>query len=112
MIYREEQKLSTFKSSALMLGCSNKRTLPHHIPEGNIDMSEVQTKCWVMYFSESNGLAIAASYMVKVNFSETRPPIVTIEDAIAAGSYHPNTAKDIVIGDAEGISSFSILFVC
>jgi len=50
--------------------------------------------------AENNGAAIAASNMVKVTYTDAQPPIVTIEDAIKAGSFFPKP-DDLILGDAE-----------
>ena len=55
-----------------------------------------------MLYTESQGLAIAASNLVKVNYINVQTPILTIEEAIAAGSYFPKPGFDVVRGNAEG----------
>ncbi|XP_039429165.1 xanthine dehydrogenase [Culex pipiens pallens] len=51
--------------------------------------------------AENQSIAQKAARKVKIAYEELTPVIVTIEDAIAKGSYYPGYPKSIVQGDIE-----------
>ncbi|XP_061428611.1 LOW QUALITY PROTEIN: xanthine dehydrogenase-like [Lethenteron reissneri] len=51
--------------------------------------------------AESRGAAEAMAKAVSATYTEQRAPVLTVDDAIAAGSLWPSPADDLVVGDAE-----------
>ena len=43
---------------------------------------------------------------MKVTYSNVKPPILTIKDAIKKKSFFPKPAKDLIVGDAESKASY------
>ncbi|XP_052261039.1 uncharacterized protein LOC127865162 isoform X4 [Dreissena polymorpha] len=90
--------------------------LAQHIPGVNNAMpspylpEEVLCSRRVMYAGQAIALVIAdneetaysAARAVTASYSDVRPPVLTIEEAIKQGMVFPKQADDIVMGDAEG----------
>ena len=57
---------------------------------------------FVTFCTESNGIAIGAAKKVKIIYSDVKPPILTVEDAIAQKSFFPKPCDDWIVGNAEG----------
>ncbi|KAK3581541.1 hypothetical protein CHS0354_031882 [Potamilus streckersoni] len=63
----------------------------------------------VLYAGQSVALVIAenqvtadfAASLVKVTYSDIKPPILTIQDAVKEGSLFPKQADEIIVGNAE-----------
>ncbi|XP_069131710.1 xanthine dehydrogenase-like [Argopecten irradians] len=79
-------------------------------PMAMVDMpEELFCSGQVSFYGQPLGLIIAededtarsASNKVKVTYSNLKPPIMTMADAIAKQSIHPNLADEFVEGDAE-----------
>ncbi|XP_061183006.1 uncharacterized protein LOC133191267 [Saccostrea echinata] len=52
--------------------------------------------------AETPEIAKMAARKVKVTYSDVKPPILTIEDAIEKNSIFPDEAEKIIVGDADG----------
>lgn len=46
--------------------------------------------------------AYSAARAVTASYSDVKPPVLNIDDAIKQGMVFPKQADDIVVGDAEG----------
>ena len=58
---------------------------------------------------ESEAQAMAARDKVKVQYTDMKTPIVTIDQAIKAQSYHPDPEHNTLTkGDAKGMKHFII----
>ena len=55
-----------------------------------------------LLFADTQDNANSAASAVKVTYSEQKPPILTIKDAIAQKSFFPTPCEDLKQGDAEG----------
>ena len=62
------------------------------------------TVCCTSHFilPDAHYTALSAAELVKVTYTNVQPPILTIKDAIQAGSMFPDPADPIVQGDAAG----------
>ncbi|XP_053383995.1 uncharacterized protein LOC123535767 isoform X2 [Mercenaria mercenaria] len=52
--------------------------------------------------ADNEDTAFTAAKAVKVTYTDVKPPVLTIEEAVKAKMIFPDVAKDIVVGDAEG----------
>ncbi|KAH3886873.1 hypothetical protein DPMN_010886 [Dreissena polymorpha] len=55
--------------------------------------------------TDNEETAYSAARAVTASYSDVRPPVLTIEEAIKQGMVFPKQADDIVMGDAEGSAS-------
>ena len=53
------------------------------------------------YYADTEGIANTAAGAVKITYSDVKPPILTIQDAIQKKSFFPQPTKDLLVGDAE-----------
>lgn len=76
---------------------------PTYLPE------EVLCSGDVLYAGQALGIIVAvdedtanrAAKQVQVTYTDQKPPILSIEDAIKQGSYFPNPGKEVKKGDAQ-----------
>ena len=67
----------------------------------------------VLSISDTQAHADAMAKAVQVTYTDMKPPILTIQDAISAESFHPNV-QEVVKGDPKGIvhlDSLGIIWV-
>ena len=61
---------------------------------------------------ETEGIANTAAGAVKITYSDVKPPILSLQDAIRKKSFFPKPAKDVVVGDAESKYVMYVWYVC
>ena len=72
------------------------RAIPR--PQGSIHFSHS------ILTPENESIAEKAVGAVKVSYSDVKPPILTVKDAIDKKSFFPKPAEDLIVGDAESKS--------
>ena len=53
-------------------------------------------------FLETQALADEAAEKVIISYSDCKPPIITVKDAIIASSFFPGKDENLLVGDPDG----------
>jgi xanthine dehydrogenase molybdopterin-binding subunit B len=67
---------------------------------------------YCLFLSVDEDMANRAAKQVQVTYTDQKPPILSIEDAIKQGSYFPNPGKEVKKGDAQSKYTDQKLLAC